>query len=309
VTKRVLLTGGSGFIGANLVRRLLTDGHEVHLLLRPDLDLWRLEEVMSNVRAHDGDLVDAASVGRVLEETRPAWIFHLAAHGAYPTQTETLPIVQTNLVGTVNLLEAAAVVGFEAFVNSGTSSEYGYKDHAPAEDEWLEPNSTYAVAKAAATMYCRQRARRSGLPVTSLRLYSVYGPFEEPSRLVPRLLAEGLQGRYPPLVSPSVARDYIHVDDVCDAYLRAATAGKEPGAVYNVGTGVQTTLAEIVGLVRRLLAIDAEPAWGTMPERSWDTDIWVANPALIKAELGWSPRLDLERGLGETIDWLKNGRI
>ena len=307
MAKRVLVTGGSGFVGANLARRLLADGHEVHLLLRQRRELWRLEEVMGELQVHEGDLVDAASVGRVLEASRPDWIFHLAAQGAYPTQTETLPIVQTNLVGTANLLEAAAAVGFEAFVNSGTSSEYGYKDHAPTEDEWLEPNSTYAVAKAAATMYCRQRARRTGLPVTTLRLYSVYGPFEEPSRLIPRLIAEGLQGRLPPLVNPTIARDYVHVEDACEAYLKAAAAGTEPGAVYNIGTGVQTTLAEIVDLARRLLAVVAEPAWGTMPDRSWDTDVWVANSTRVRAELGWAPKLDLEQGLARTIAWYRGG--
>jgi UDP-glucose 4-epimerase len=307
VAKRVLVTGGSGFVGANLARRLLADGHDVHLLLRPQRELWRLDGVLADLRIQEADLRDADSVGRVLAATRPEWIFHLAAHGAYPTQTETHSILETNLLGTANLLDAGAAVGFQAFVNSGSSSEYGHKDHAPAEDEWPEPNSAYAVAKAAATMYCRQRARRDGLPVTTLRLYSVYGPFEEPSRLVPRLIAEGLQGRLPPLVNPTVARDYLQVEDVCEAYLAAATAGTEPGAVYNVGTGVQTTLAEIVDLVRRLLGIGAEPAWGTMPDRSWDTDVWVANPARIRAELGWSPTLDLERGLARTIAWYRAG--
>ena len=261
---------------------------------------------MRDLEAHEAELGDADAVRRVLGRTRPAWIFHLAAHGAYPTQTDTLPIVQTNLVGTANLLEAAAGIGFEAFVNTGSSSEYGYKDHAPAEDEWLEPNSTYAVAKAAATMFCRQLARRTRLPVTTLRLYSVYGPFEEPSRLVPRLIEEGLQGRLPSLVNPSVARDYVHVDDVCEAYLRAAEAGREPGAAYNIGTGIQTTLAGIVEVVRRLLAIDSAPAWGTMEERSWDTDVWVADPARSKFELGWTPKLDLEQGLKKTIAWFRS---
>ncbi|MDQ6918146.1 MAG: NAD-dependent epimerase/dehydratase family protein [Candidatus Dormibacteraeota bacterium] len=307
MTKRVLVTGGSGFVGANLARRLLADGHEVNLLLRPQRDLWRLEGVLGNLRVHESDLGDAASVAGVVAAARPEWIFHLAAHGAYPTQTEALPILQTNLVGTVNLLEAAAAKGFEAFVNSGSSSEYGAKDHAPAEDEWLEPNSTYAVAKAAATLFCRQRARRAGLPVTTLRLYSVYGPFEEPSRLVPRLIEEGLLGRLPPLVNPTVARDFVHVEDVCDAYLRAADAGREPGAVYNVGTGIQTTLAEMVDLARRMLGIGAEPVWDTMPGRSWDTDVWVADPTRIKAELGWSPNLTLEEGLARTIAWYQAG--
>jgi len=110
----------------------------------------------------------------------------------------------------------------------------------------------------------------------------------------------------PPLVNPDVARDYVHVDDACEAFvLAAATPDQEPGVIYNVGTGVQTTLRQIVEVTRRLLSVKAEPAWGSMPERSWDTNVWVSNPAKIKTRLGWSPRYDLEGGLTQTAGWFK----
>ena len=111
-------------------------------------------------------------------------------------------MLAVNMLGTVNLLTACLEVGFTGFVHTGSSSEYGFKDHAPREDEYLEPNSDYAVTKAAATLYCRQIAVDRGVNVTTLRLYSAYGPWEEPTRLVPTLIAKGLGGEIPELVSP-----------------------------------------------------------------------------------------------------------
>jgi nucleoside-diphosphate-sugar epimerase len=304
--RRALLTGGSGFIGANLARRLVEGGHELHLILRPDHDPWRVRELQKHAATYDVDLADRTSLDALLLNIRPDWIFHLATYGAYPDQRDLGLMVCTNVQGTANLVLAAERCGFSAFINSGSSSEYGLKDHAPSEDEALEPNSYYAVTKAAATLLCRHIAQRKGLPIVTLRLYSVYGPYEQPGRLVPTLIMHGLDGRLPPLVNPRVARDYVHVDDVCEAYLlAAASAESQAGTIYNVGTGVQTTLGEIVAITQRLLAIDAEPAWGSMPERSWDTDVWVSRPDRIKAMLGWSPSLDVERGLERTIAWFR----
>jgi nucleoside-diphosphate-sugar epimerase len=302
--RRALLSGASGFVGAVLARRLLADGHDVHLLLRPHHNPWRVKKITNDVTVHEVELGDQVALEQAVAAARPDWIFHLAAYGAYPIQRDLDTMLATNVVGTVNLVRAAERVGFEAFVNTGSSSEYGLKDHAPTEDEWLEPNSDYAVTKADATLFCRYTAQRTRLAIITLRLYSVFGPYEEPRRLVPTLIVHGLGGRLPPLVSPNVARDYVHVDDVCDAYLLAAsTPGQELGAVYNVGTGVQTTLREIVATVRRLLGIETEPVWGSMPERSWDTNLWISNPARIRAGLGWVPHLGLEPGLERTIAW------
>ncbi len=204
----------------------------------------------------------------------------------------------------MNLVEACLERGFEAFVHAGSSSEYGRKDHAPPEDESLDPNSEYAVTKASATMYCRHTAIHRNVPITTLRLYSVYGPYEEPTRLFPTLVTMGLKGRLPPLASPDTARDYIHVDDVADAFIRVAETKQDGyGTVYNLGTGTQTTLAQIVALTREMLDIDEVPVWNSMPDRQWDTSTWFANIARIRAALGWEPRRSIREGLQGLIEW------
>jgi nucleoside-diphosphate-sugar epimerase len=304
--KRVLLTGGTGFVGANLVRRLLRDGHELHLLVRPRHDAWRLAEVDRDLQRYEVELADAAAVTRVVARIRPEWVFHLAAYGAYPVQTDLARMVDTNLRGTIHLVQACLASGFEAFVNTGSSSEYGFKDHAPAETEWLEPNSDYAVTKAAATLYCRHTAISRDVPLRTLRLYSVYGPWEEPIRLVPTLVLSGLDGELPPLAHPDSARDYLYADDASEAYVLAASRPDQPaGAVYNVGTGVQTSLREAVDVARRLLGIAPAPVWGSMAPRRWDTAVWVADSRAIRAALGWAPRHDFADGFGRTIQWFR----
>jgi nucleoside-diphosphate-sugar epimerase len=305
--KRVAVTGAAGFVGANLTRRLLQDGHEVHLLIRPDHAMWRIDDIRSDVRMHTADLGDRQRVEDAILEVKPDWVFHLAAHGAYSWQTDLSEIVRTNILGTVNVAEASAKAGVETLVNTGSSSEYGYKDHAPSENEVVEPNSHYAVTKATATMFCRFTAQKCGIRMPTLRLYSVYGPYEEPRRLVPSLLVKGLQSRLPPLANPATARDYVYVADVIDAYVLAATTNiSDLGAVFNVGTGIQTTLYDIVGLTRELLAVTDVPSWGSLPDRTWDTTIWRADPTRINTELGWSPRYDVRAGLAETIEWFRS---
>jgi dolichol-phosphate mannosyltransferase len=305
--KRVLLTGATGFVGANLARRLLADGHEVHCLVRPGHAVWRLEAIRPDMRLHEAALTDAAEIAALLGRVRPDWVFHLAVHGAYSTQTALDVMVQTNVVGTMNLVQAALAYGVEAFVNTGSSSEYGFKDHAPAETDWLEPNSHYAVTKASATLFCRYTGQSQGAPLRTLRLYSVYGAWEEPSRLVPTLIVRGLRGELPRLARPEIARDYVHADDVSEAYVLAATRpGQAPGAVYNVGTGVQTALGDVVEIARAALGIAAAPVWGAMAPRRWDTAVWVADARAIRNALGWRPRVEFGEGFRRTIEWYRN---
>jgi nucleoside-diphosphate-sugar epimerase len=305
--KRAIVTGGTGFIGANLARRLLRDGHEVHLLVGAEYSSWRLEGIRDSVGVHDVKLADSESLKRLLPTIHADWIFHLAVYGAYPSQSDWRQMIGTNVLGTANLLDAALASGFEAFVNTGTSSEYGFKNHAPFEDESLDPNSHYAVTKAAATMHCRYVASSRRVNVPTLRLYSAYGPYEEPVRLMPSVIVRGLRGELPPLVNPDVARDYVHVDDVCEAYVLAAARQQsdEPGSVYNIGTGTQTTLSEVVETARRVMEIEAEPQWGTMANRPWDTSVWVADNRKAIAQLGWKPRYGFAEGLTALVDWFR----
>jgi dolichol-phosphate mannosyltransferase len=217
-------------------------------------------------------------------------------------------MLAVNVRATATLLDAARRAGASGVVHAGSSSEYGDRDHAPREDEILDPASHYAVTKAAATHLCRHAARTEGVATTTLRLYSVYGPWEEPARLIPTLLSHALRGELPPLVSPRTVRDFVFVEDACDAFLRAgARTAEHAGAVFNVGSGRQTTLEELVNTTRALFHVEAEPQWGTMEARSWDTAIWVADPRAAQDALGWTATTPLADGLRSTAKWLRQG--
>lgn len=299
-----LVTGASGFVGANLARHLLEDGADVVAVVRPDANRWRLEALADQLEVEEVDLRDGPGVDAMLVRRRPEVVFHLAAHGAYSWQLDSEAILTTNIIGTAALLEASRRAGVRRFVNAGSSSEYGFQDHAPDEHEPLAPNSTYAVAKAAAGWLARL-AQDENFSTTSLRLYSVYGPFEEPERLIPQLLSAALSGALPPLNDPRVARDFVHISDVCEAFALAAESSSDAPRVFNVGTGAQTSLGDLVELVRELFGVAETPRWGAYELRSWDSPTWVASTTRIEGELGWRPRVSLRNGLIETAAWLE----
>jgi dolichol-phosphate mannosyltransferase len=135
----------------------------------------------------------------------------------------------------------------------------------------------------------------------------VFGAYEDPNRLMPTLIKRGLKGEFPPLVRPETARDYVYIDDVVEAFLLAAGArGQQYGAIYNVGTGVQTTLREVVEVAKRVLEISEQPKWDSMPARSWDTNCWVSNCALINQDLGWKPKYSFEEGFRGMVKHYRN---
>lgn len=298
---RIAITGASGFVGANLADRLLRSGVEVHALLRPKHDPWRLAE-MKGLRVHAVDVTNAQAVDAVLGSVRPEIVYHLAAYGAYHWQHEVATIQHVNVLGTLNVVRAAITSGCSSVVVAGSSSEYGFKDHAPGEDEVVAPNSDYAISKTSATHYCGWLSARSGVPVTTLRLYSVYGPFEEPRRLIPRVIHEGLLGRLPELAGPEVARDFIHVEDVCDAFVLCAERVRDCAAVFNVATGRQVTLRQVAAIAREHFGIAGQPQWGSYPGRPWDTSVWVGDASRLRS-LGWTPRIEFADGFASTAEW------
>lgn len=303
-SRRVLVTGGAGFIGANLVRRLIADGHDVHLVLSPGREYWRLGDTAGAHIPHHLDLADVPAVVSLLADVRPEWVFHLATFGAYPFQNDFDLALKTNVVSTAGLVQAALRQGVDSLVVAGTSSEYGSKDAPPRESAGLDPVSYYAATKAAATILCRQLATSYAANLVILRLYSVYGPFEEPTRLIPSIIAESWNDRLPRLVDPDTAHDFVFVDDVVDAFIKCAEhPNHTPGAIYNVGTGVQTSLREVVDVARDVLNLTAEPDWGSMPSRAWDTSIWRSDPSALLASTGWRPGATFQDGFARTVDW------
>ena len=302
----VLCTGGTGFIGANLVRHYLAQGHKVDLITRPEAQMWRLADIVSGLIVHPVGLSNRDLLSDLVKRVKPNIVLHLAAYGAYSSQQDLSRMVETNIVGTINLVESCREHPFDIFINAGSSSEYGFKDHAPDEDDRLDPNSHYAWTKASATHYCRYVSLRYNLPVFTLRLYSIFGPYEEPIRLMPRLIVHGLAGDYPPLVNAEIARDFVYIADVLRAYDLLIAQASGCGKIYNLGTGKQTSLREVVETIRQILEIKHEPNWGTMPNRSWDTNVWVGNYGRLRTDTGWQPQFSVEDGLRDMCDWYRN---
>ena len=303
LTGPVLVLGASGFIGANLLRRLLAVRSDVTGTVFSG-DIWRLDGVPSANIAFL-NLQDPVSVRSVLHRVGPRTVFDCSSFGAYSFEQDYERVHATNYLSFIRLMEEVAGMELAAFVHAGSSSEYGLNSAAPIEDASLMPNSHYAVSKVAASAAIAYFGKVRCIPVTNLRLYSVYGPFEDSSRLIPALCEASLRGELPVLARAEVSRDFVHVDDVVEAFADTAQMmGSDlAGESINIGSGVPITLSELADLAITSFGLSTEPRFNPTAGRAWDTDNWYANTDKAKRLLGWSAKINLVDGLKQTRDW------
>lgn len=301
----ILIFGASGFIGTNLLRNILRVRSDVYGVFHTDPNDWRFRGISpENLRGCD--ITDKDSLRSLIDSVRPQTVFNLSAYGAYSRQKDTERIYDVNFMATVNLLSMLKDRNVSAYVHAGTSSEYGLNCNAPSEQGPFEPNSDYAVSKVACSYLIQYYGKQLGVRAVNLRLYSIYGPWEEPDRLVPRMLLAGHNGHYPPLVSPTISRDFVYVDDACNAFVRAAIKGCEhhKGESFNVASGKLTTIEQLARWSQKHFGLKSDPVFANMENRSWDLANWVGNPSHIEKALGWKARTSLEDGLATTEKWL-----
>jgi polyisoprenyl-phosphate glycosyltransferase len=301
----ILVLGGSGFIGANLARLLLNVRDDV-VATAGRMPAWRLEG-LPPAHVYSGDLLVESNLDQLLEQVAPRTIFDCIAYGAYSFETDPLLIYQTNFNFPSRLLSRMDSHRLACYVHAGSSSEYGDNASGPAEDSPMEPNSDYAVSKVAAANLIWFLGKKKRLPVANLRLYSVYGPLEDASRLIPSLIRHGVVGRYPEFVDPQVSRDFIYIDDACEAFVDTALniQADDYGESFNIGTGHMTTIADVAAVAKDLFGIEQEPSF-SMPNRAWDVREWYANIAKARRRLGWSPRTHFRDGLARSAAWYRS---
>lgn len=301
-----LVTGAAGFVGANLLRRLVGKG-EIVATIHPKDQPWRLKGLSAKVKFLKLDLSNFEAVQQVVRKAKPDCIFHLAAYGTYPTQKDFRPIFNANTLGTANLLEALNPLNYKAFVMTGSSSEYGYQEKPMSESDVLEPNSLYSATKGAASLIAQGFAAVENKPVVVLRFFSIYGPWEEPGRFIPTAIARCIKGKPVEVTGGKQVRDFVYVDDAINALLKAAQkAQRLKGQIFNVGSGKQTKIIDMAKKIIRVTSSNSSLRVGAYQARPWDASNWLADTRKSKQLLGWRVETNIEQGIGQTFRWFKD---
>jgi len=305
--KKVLITGGAGFIGANFVYKFLELGYDVIVAEKKGVDLWRLEKIKDKIDFCFTELAKYNEIEKFITEKKPEIVLHFAVYGAYQrTQQDIDTTIDVNLKGTINLVNACNKLGVRCFINTGTNSEYGIKNSPMKETDILEADNLYAITKGAATMHCQMMARKFSFPVATMRPFAVYGYYEEKERLIPIIIKSCLTNTKLELSSPDSVRDFIFIEDLIDAYLLAIeNIQKIKGEIFNIGSGKQCTIAGVVKLIKNITNSDIAPEYGQIRPAQTEPKLWVADISKIEKLLGWRPRYILEDGLKKDIEWFK----
>jgi len=299
---RLVVTGGTGFVGSAFVRHCVTAGATVTVIARPTSDLWRLASIVGHhevIRAGIGELG-----GR--NELRGADAFvHLAAAGVNQSFDDVEEMVSTNVIGTASALRSALDLEVGRFVLVGTSGEYG-PGVLLSEDSPLRPTSEYGATRAAATLLTQTFGARRALDVVVVRPFAVYGPYEAAYRLLPYAILRGLGGLPIDISSGRQTRDYVHVDDVASGLELASCAPAVTGCVLNLCSGVETSVRAAAALAAELAGRGAQVRSNIrppIPGEMWRT---TGDPTRARDQLGWRSR-SLAEGLGQTVAWFRDG--
>ena len=300
---RAVVTGGAGFIGSHVADALLARGDEVHVF--DDLSSGRRENVPDGARLHEGDVRrDAESL---FGEVRPELCFHLAAQIDVRVSIDRPDLdADVNVIGTLHVLEAAREHGTKLVFSSTGGAIYGECEGPAAEDRPRRPLAPYGVSKLAAEEYIAAYNRLYGSTHVALRYGNVFGPRQDPhgeAGVVAIFMNALRDGKTPRIFGDgSQTRDYVYVGDVVAASLAAA---QQDGGVFNVGTGVETSVRDLYDRVQRASGITREAELA--PARPGELQRSVLDASLAERELGWKPERSLDDGLAQTWAWFKAG--
>lgn len=290
--KRILITGATGFIGRSLARRLQSAGSDVHGTSRYD----RSEDELQ-ITWHKGSFEDLDDTKNIIAAVKPDLIFHLSGMVTGSNEVDNvIPTFHSLVTSTVNLLSVAASVGCcERIVIVGSSNE-------PTNEY---PNSPYAAAKWASSMYSRLFQTLYNLPIVIARTFVAYGPGQPQDKLIPYVMSKLMNGERPRLSSGTWKTDWIFIDDVVEGLIRCATTPGIEGCRIDIGTGKYASVREIVDKIVAVLDPSITPQFGAIADRHAEHTP-VANTTYAREKLQWRPEISLEEGLRRTIDHATN---
>lgn len=312
--KAVLVTGAGGFIGSHLVQRLYQEGARVRAFVRynsrndPGLLSILPTEVLSNVEIISGDLRDLSAIQAAM--CGVSHVFHLGALIAIPySYLHPAEVVEANIIGTMNMLLAARELGVERLIHTSTSEVYGTALHTPInESHPLQGQSPYSASKIGADKLAESFFLSYNLPVVTVRPFNTFGPRQSARAVIPTIISQALVNKTIHLGNLDTTRDFTYVSDTVSGFLAAGSVPGVEGKVFNLGTGQEIRIGDIADLIAQRVGHKVEIVVDPDRLRPQKSEVLrlVSDNKLAREVLNWSPRISLNDGLDQCIDWMRD---
>lgn len=310
--KRILITGATGFIGSAVTKAVVDHGYEVGIIKRNTSDARRISGILDEVIHFDADLCSMGDVTKAVSDFKPDVVFHLATSYAASQSPDQIPsMVNTNVAGTVNLLEACQNNNVGIFVNTSSCFVYQQSEDPLKEDCPIDPLNLYALTKVQAEDACSYYAKQSEMRCVTLRLFTPYGPFDQERRLIPYIINSFLMEKSPEMTTGKQKWDFIYIDDIVDVYLKLLlfSGYEKEHMIFNIGAGTSVSVKDIGVQLRNILGSSKPLLWDAIAHRK--NELWHVCADIRKAKslLGWEPRINIvNEGLTRTVQWFKNAK-
>lgn len=306
--EKIVITGGSGFLGANLIHKLNKTNSQIHVILRPNTNEWRILKIKNKIKIHYVDIINEKRILEILKNINPTIIFHCATYGVNPSQTNFKKILETNIIGSTNIFSASRNIdNIKKIINIGSSFEYDSQKQPVKENDSVSPTTIYGISKAAQTNLAQYYSKNFGLPIVTLRIFTPYGRYDSQGRLFSDLMISAIKNKKLSVGMKSSVRDFIHIDDVLDALLLFAKNNKING-IFNIGTGKKMSVEQIIELCERKLKMNYKISWGSNKNiRKIDTisEAVIANMKKTKNTTNWKPKIKIDEGIQKSYLWYR----
>lgn len=315
--ENILITGGAGFIGSNIAEALLARGCRVVIL--DDLSTGKMENILrlgdhGNYKFVKGSILDSGLLASILESEKIAYISHQAAVSSVAKSiADPVTTMETNVAGTANVFQTASACGCKRIVYASSSSIYGDTPDLPKRETMpFCPQSPYAMSKAANELLGGVYSHLYGIETVGLRYFNVYGRRQDPgsdyAAVIPKFIAKALANEPIPIEGDGCqTRDFIYIDDVVQANVKALAGSPNHGAVFNIAYGAQTSILELAAMILDLTDSDSEVVF--IPARNGDVRDSVGDVEYATKQLGYRREYDIKRGLAETISWFREHAV
>lgn len=309
--KDIIVTGGTGFIGSNLIRILISFNANVHLLIRNKSNLWRLEDIKKFIHIIKIDLLDLHALSKIIGKINPQYIFHFAFPSNDLLQSpfdfqRQLDLTSGHLL---NLLQSISSTqgNLKSFIHACSSTLYQWSEerYRLNENTPFDPYTLRGMLKLNERNICQYFSRNHGLPIKLARIFRAYGPWEINHKLIISALDAARNNNPIPLANNRYKRDYIFTNDLVKGILLLANSKLHPGTEMNFGSNSQFSAFEIVKILEEILEIEIPKTLNSYPKNPYDKGNFIADITFAKEMLNWQPKFSIREGLQITVDWYK----